>query len=538
MIWTTLSLLPLLLLGPASASGADEELTNSLGMRMRPVPAGEFVMGRAVGGDYDERPVHRVTISRPFLMSAELVTNAQFEQYDPAHRRRDGGRDEDPVVDVTWHGATAFTLWLAAREGRPYRLPTEAEWEYAARAGGDRVEPWTGAPPWGLERMSGPVEQWCLDWYGPYPDEAVTDPAGYRSGTHRVTRGGSHLVGNDTMRPTNRMGFLPDDRYAALGFRVVIAQDPSHWVDRQPVPRHRRDVSSEGHDWTAHPVDPDEPYFRGPEVFVKIPPGSEGPLFSQHNHFPAITWCPNGDLLVTWYTCLTEGETQLNIASSRLRRGAEAWEEASLFWDSADRNDHSAALWTDPDTGRLFHFQGVGSHPNQGHQVLAMRTSDDSGASWTPPRVINHDRSMWNPHVVMRSREGHLIVTSDYNFDQPMWGRIIVSRDGGESWREPPGKIHGQHCGIVQLDDGRLMAVGRDNWNAEHVATPGLGLPISTSDDGGGNTGRFISDATFAEPRGYLQATQTPDGVIHLVSSRLHYQFNLAWLKTPTPAAE
>ena len=337
MIWTTLSLLPLLLLGPASASGADEELTNSLGMRMRPVPAGEFVMGRAVGGDYDERPVHRVTISRPFLMSAELVTNAQFEQYDPAHRRRDGGRDEDPVVDVTWHGATAFTLWLAAREGRLYRLPTEAEWEYAARAGGDRVEPWTGA---------------------------------------------------------------------------------------------------------------------------------------------------------------------------------------------------------DPDTGRLFHFQGVGSHPNQGHQVLAMRTSDDSGASWTPPRVINHDRSMWNPHVVMRSREGHLIVTSDYNFDQPMWGRIIVSRDGGESWREPPGKIHGQHCGIVQLDDGRLMAVGRDNWNAEHVATPGLGLPISTSDDGGGNTGRFISDATFAEPRGYLQATQTPDGVIHLVSSRLHYQFNLAWLKTPTPAAE
>jgi hypothetical protein len=270
-----------------------------------------------------------------------------------------------------------------------------------------------------------------------------------------------------------------------------------------------------------------------------------------------------------------------------------------------------------------------------------MRTSDDSGASWTPPRIINHDRSMWNPHVVIRSREGYLVVTSDYNFDQPMWGRIIVSRDGGESWRESPGKIHGQHCGIVQLDDGRLMAVGRDNWNAEHVATPGPGLPISTSDDwgetwsyrrepilgggiiwgqrpvlirlregpilyigftdplreidresygrryveehgleitdaagkrrkvhgmfsalsfdegrtwthhrlltsgpeerrldGGGNTGRFISDATFAEPRGYIQATQTPDGVIHLVSSRLHYRFNSAWLMTPTPVAE
>ena len=167
VVWTTVSLLLLVLVLPGRGTGADEELTNSLGMRMQPVPSGEFAMGRAVGGDYDERPVHRVTISRPFLMSAKLVTNAQFEQYDPAHRRREEAREEDPVVDVSWHDATAFSRWLAAREGRPYRLPTEAEWEYAARTGGDRVEPGSAAHRWGLEHMSGPVEQWCLDWYSP-----------------------------------------------------------------------------------------------------------------------------------------------------------------------------------------------------------------------------------------------------------------------------------------------------------------------------------------------------------------------------------
>ena len=632
-----------LLTSTLRAAGEDvrQVAENSLGMSMVHVPAGELQMGRAEGGDYDERPVHRVAITRPFRLGRDLVTNAQFERFDPDHARRADAGDDDPVVDVSWEDAAAFARWLAAEEGRPYRLPTEAEWEYAARAGGERVDAWPGEHPWGLAGMTGPVEQWCFDWYGPYPEEAVSDPGGYRNGTHRVTRGGSELAGPDTMRPTNRMSFLPGDRYEGLGFRVAVGDPPAHWIEEQQVPLNRRGVSRERYDWSAHAVDPDEPWFRGPEVFVKIPPGSQGPLYSKHNHFPAITWTPNGDLLATWYTCLTEDGTQLDIAASRLRRGSEEWDDASPFWASADRNDHSAALWTDPDTGRVFHFQGVGSHPNQGNQVLVLRTSDDDGASWTAPRIIDDRRSMWNPHVVLRTREGDLVVTSDFNFDQPMWGRIAVSRDGGETWREAPGKIHGQHPGIVQLGDGRLMAVGRDNWNEEHAAAPGLGLPISTSDDrgeswsyrrepalspgiswgqrpvlirlregpilyvgfterireidreqygrrseegqglevvdavgvrrtvhglfsalsfdeggtwthrrlltpgpeerrldGGGNTGRFITDASHAEPRGYLQAIQSPDGVIHLVSSRLHYRFNYPWLLTPTPAAE
>jgi len=629
-------LLPVL---PGAAADEPPSFVNTLGMRMVEAPSGSFEMGRAAGGDYDERPVHRVEISQPFWIATDLVTNAQFERFAPSRVRPEGASDDDPVVDVSWHEASGFARWLSAAEGRPYRLPTEAEWEYAARAGGEGVDSWPEAHPWGLAGMTGPLEQWCLDWYGPYTAEAATDPAGYRDGTHRVTRGGSDWAGPETRRPTNRMSFLPGDHYARLGFRVAMGLTPASRIAEQPVPAYRRDVRQQPFDWDAHAVDPEEPWFRGPEVFVKIPEGSEGPLFSKHNHFPALTWAPDGDILATWYSCLTEDGTQLNIAASRLRQGHDEWDEASLFWASADRNDHSAALWTDPGSGRIFHFQGVGSHPNQGHQVLVMRTSDDSGASWTAPQIIEANRSMWNPHVALRTREGALIVTSDFNFDQPMWGRIAVSRDGGETWREAPGKIHGQHPGLVELSDGRLMAVGRDNWNGDHVAAPGVGLPISTSDDlgeswshrrepelgpgiswgqrpvlirlregpilyvgfterireidrehyarrsepgqgleiedaagvrrtvhglfsalsldegrtwthrrlltpgpeerrldGGGNTGRFVTDASHAEPRGYLQAMQSPDGVIHLVSSRLHYRFNYAWLLTPTPA--
>lgn len=600
--------------------GSEQKFTNSIGMEMIPLKPGSFQMGDP-GGEYDESPVHEVTISRALFISQDPVTNADYERFDPAHRDQRTGGDIDPVSNVSWQEAVDFCGWLGRKEGRPYRLPTEAEWEYAARE--------TEAPPGtDLPRdMCGAVEQWCLDWYGPYRPGPLVDPGGYREGTHRVTRGGSKWTGEETFRPTNRMSFLPADRFAGLGFRVVIGDPPDAFVEEQPVPLNQQDIASDDYDWDAGRTDPQKPVLREPIVFVKIPRGSNGPLFEKHNHFPSITWCPNGDLLATWYTCLTESGRQLNIAASRLRRGSEEWEEASLFWSAADRNDHSAALWTDPDSGRIYHFQGTGSHPNQGNQVLVLRISDDSGTTWSEPRIINDTRSMWNPHAATKTREGHLVVTSDYNFDQPMWGRIALSRDGGISWEESPGKILGQHCGIVQLRDGKLMAVGRDNWNAGHEALPGFGLPVSTSADwgesweyrrepalsggikwgqrpalirlregpilyigfsepkdqrgkfgieitdaagkrrkiyglfsalsmdegktwrfhklispgperrtydGGGNTHEFYADATYGEPAGYLQAMQSPDGMIHLVSSRIHYRFNLAWLKAPT----
>ena len=173
--------LALLLAGPL---GAAEPFTNSLGLKMRPVAAGEFAMGSAVKpANWDEQPVHQVTISAPFLISETEVTAEQFRQFKP-----------DAVLNpayapyaagVSWHDAVAFCEWLSEQEGRTYRLPTEAEWEYAARAGRTDGAAWETAPdaanPWGLRNLlTGPVE-WCADWFGEYGLPPATPLAPPRS---------------------------------------------------------------------------------------------------------------------------------------------------------------------------------------------------------------------------------------------------------------------------------------------------------------------------------------------------------------------
>src|SRR5207253_9143935 len=98
----------------------------------------------------------------------------------------------------------------------------------------------------------------------------------------------------------------------------------------------------------------DAPFFSGPKQFVKVPPNLAGPLFSNHNHSPAIAECPNGDLLAVWFSCGDEGGAELADIASRLRRGVTEWETASPFWDGPDINDHAPKLWSDGD--RTLHF--------------------------------------------------------------------------------------------------------------------------------------------------------------------------------------
>ncbi|MBI1929097.1 formylglycine-generating enzyme family protein [Candidatus Poribacteria bacterium] len=234
--------------------------TNSIGMRFVRIEPGTFTMGidqtplpseitdnvarrkswkederpYLRNGDFDEYPPHKVTISRPFYMSVFELTNVQYEQFDPEHRKLRGKlgfskADDEAVVFVSWHDAVAFCEWVSKKERIPYRLPTEAEWEYACRAGtttyyhtgdslpeafhknpneswypsvgrggseAEEVVPLTvgGTPPnpWGLHDMHGNVEEWCYDWYGPYEAEEQIDPIGREDGLFRVTRGGSH----------------------------------------------------------------------------------------------------------------------------------------------------------------------------------------------------------------------------------------------------------------------------------------------------------------------------------------------------------
>lgn len=170
---------------------------NSIGMKMRPVPQGTFTIGSdlPILDHWDEHPMREVTISQSFYISETEVTVEQYRQFDPDYSIE--GRFGDYASGMSWYDARAFCEWLSEKEGKPYRLPTEAEWEYACRAGtttlyaSGEAEPAHGwANAWGVRNMHTGVREWCYDWYGDYPEEPQTDPVGPDYGMARVVRGG------------------------------------------------------------------------------------------------------------------------------------------------------------------------------------------------------------------------------------------------------------------------------------------------------------------------------------------------------------
>ena len=194
-----------------------EPYENSIGVRMLPIPAGTFEMGNPAPAkdSWDESPVHKVTLTNPFFISETEITIEQFQEFKSDFT----GPMTDPpyITGVSWYDAVAFCEWLSQKEGKPYRLPSEAEWEYSARAGTETPF-WSGeeppeegaANPWGLKNVhSGPLE-WCSDWHGEYPHKDQKDPIGPAYGIARVVRGGG-LDEKDPhfARTTNRAGIAP-----------------------------------------------------------------------------------------------------------------------------------------------------------------------------------------------------------------------------------------------------------------------------------------------------------------------------------------
>lgn len=177
------------------------------------LPAGSFTMGadeialspavvnglgamstRPVHGDFDETPAHRVTISHPFSISTHLITAAEFQQFDHAYKPVDAYPGY--AAGISYEQAAAYCAWLSKKTGKPFRLPTEAEWEYAERAGAQTPFFTGDAPPapgqantWEVVMGEGRPE-WVADWYGPYSPDAQTDPTGPARGYFRVIRGG------------------------------------------------------------------------------------------------------------------------------------------------------------------------------------------------------------------------------------------------------------------------------------------------------------------------------------------------------------
>lgn len=221
------------------------------------IPAGRFDMGcDSDQSNADERPVHSVNIST-FYLSKTVVTFEQYDAYvasgDCNHVPDDEGwgRGDRPVINVSFDDVQNYIQWLNKQTGQSYRLPSEAEWEYAARAGskteyswgnelgtnktngGDSGSKWSGkqtapvgsfeANAFGLQDMHGNVWEWVQDWYGAdaYSNSATNDPKGLSSGRYRVLRGGGWDFTARNLRSANRSNNPPGSRYYSLGFRLV-----------------------------------------------------------------------------------------------------------------------------------------------------------------------------------------------------------------------------------------------------------------------------------------------------------------------------
>lgn len=525
--------------------------TNSIGMQFVKVEAGSFMMGSERAnlsdeiiaekeylrdGDWDEHPVHQVTISNPLYVGIYQVTNLQFEEFQHEHNDIRGKfgfskEDDEAVVFVDWHDANNFCKWLSDKEGKSYRLPTEAEWEYVCRAGttthfhtGDTLpvefhknigESWypdnarsrgteeiiplhvgkTTPNAWGIYDMHGNVEEWCQDWYGRYESESQVDPVGRDEGLYRVTRGGSHSTLLCYLRSANRMGAVPEDKSWYIGFRVVCGEMSETSTPLPATKAGSWGLNVKQTDITTNTTQsaPDSPYFEAPIPFVRIPEGSNGPLFSSHNHVPAIVECPNGDMFTAWYSCVTERGRELTLAASRLRHGESEWEEAEPFWGPPDRNNHATSLWRN-EKGRIYHFNGLSAAATWGPLALIMRYSDDNCATWSKPRFISPEHQLRHMPIasVFRRQDGSILLACDAVTGGNGGTAVWMSEDDGETWHDPGagqpipdfaagkrgGWIAGIHAAVVELSDGRLMAFGRGDTIDER-------MPKSVSDDGG-----------------------------------------------------
>ena len=219
------------------------DFVNSIGMKFKLIQPGSFMMG-SENGQTDERPVHKVTIINPFYIGMCPVTQAEYEAVMGTNPSYFKG-DDRPVEMVTWHDAKEVCRRLSEKEGVTYRLPTEAEWEYACRAGtttryywGDSFDgnyawyydnsAWETHPvgqklpnAWGLYDMIGNVCEWCGDWFSLYSPAARTDPVGPPEGFYRVCRGGGWCINASNTRSTNRFKNTPSTRISLVGFRLL-----------------------------------------------------------------------------------------------------------------------------------------------------------------------------------------------------------------------------------------------------------------------------------------------------------------------------
>jgi formylglycine-generating enzyme required for sulfatase activity len=588
------------------------------------IPAGHFLMGADLDPKYivagkeegwrsifiqDEFPVRRITITRPFEISKYETTNAQYEQFDPSHKSWRGNfmdistEEDEPVVYASWEEAVKYTRWLSEKDpDYEYRLPTEAEWEYVARAGtltpyssgesGDIYDltpfdsvqikkmnyqwpypftysngcrSWVGWVPgkctgvedvypannkiehvdlvkggfgpnnFGVYDMHGGVEEWVLDWYGIYNINDTIDPAGYKTGDFKVTRGGSHNNHIQHTRSANRMSSAVNDKHYLLGFRVVRVpknQKIKDAVFDQPLRPWGENISGQKYNWDE---DKSVPHFSITSLYELIPMKKDGshygnkeqmrqfgfnnekqvPLLTgphyTHNHSPTICWTENGDILVSWFSGECEIGPELTLLASRGKRqndGSLKWTQPSEFLKAADRNMHSSNLLNNTvrldskldDNFTLHQMASIGVAGRWDKLALGYRKSVDNGATWSPVKMILELDHGLNNGVCMQGNmlqtsNGELMFVAEDKHDSvSSTGSLVVSTDNGKSWQRrgyssvtpDSQRIAGLHAAVVEIDDinndnrNDLMAIARDYGKYYSGKAP-----LSISTDGG-----------------------------------------------------
>lgn len=499
---------------------------NSIGMEMVGLPAGGFMMGSACG-ERDEK-LHKVFISKPFAISSTPITNRQYEAFAPEHRAQRGkmgfsSGDDEACVFVSHDDAQAFCHWLSEKEGKPYRLPTEAEWEYACRAGtqteysyGDSLPDDFGveqnddhrlyscpltvgqgdANAFGLLDMHGLVEEWVNDWYGPYSEDGSIDPAGIEQGVYKVTRGGCVQAAPEYLRSARRMAMPPWVKSPVIGFRVVCS----------PVrPVCHAVANSLSKTWAPAPqwLVNETPVFTRPIPYV-LPPKDTSMPFFPHNHVPSLCALDNGDLLAVWFSTRKESGREMVILSSRYLHEEERWTEAELFFKVPGRNMSCPALLKAPG-GRLYHFNGIGVGSSEENLFLVYRYSDDDGETWSSVLPIDSEITTHKPiNQPSFDTDGSLLVPCDhYTLDGECAGmgsvlyrgnphtltfeQMTCYGQGKEQFLKEGGTaswIAGVHGAVAAMGNQRLLAFGRSDCIYKNNNIDGK-MPISYSEDGG-----------------------------------------------------
>ncbi|MHC4616847.1 MAG: SUMF1/EgtB/PvdO family nonheme iron enzyme [Planctomycetota bacterium] len=610
-----------------------------------------------IGSDiYNERPRHEVTITRAFYISETEVTIDQFRKFRAAYPGYD--KFAPYASGVSWYDATAFCEWLSKKEGKPYRLCTEAEWEYVCRAGantayssGDfRPEPET-ANPWGVKNMHTNVAEWCLDWHGIYPEEAQVDRVGPEHGWFKVVRGGcldyTQLDQPFYSRSSNRAAAPPtfgppSVEYMArqldgqnmgmaealnswfktsgvipgrhgIGFRVVQGQMPRTNPTPAQLPFWQRCVKQSNHGTKKGP-DRARPYYRTRLLYPDFGRSSLVDVaweigiergYGGGHHNSALQALPNGDLLAGYYNTMLGGERDacVSLMTMRLRHGTNDWDMPSPWPDMVDADDEAPIFWNDNGTIWLF----WGCPRMEAGYPFQWTTSTDNGATWAPVQFPLFDSkigffSAQPTTSAFRDSKGRIYVSVDGSRPS-ITSELFASRDDGRTWYDTGGRTHGRHSAFLILDDDTIMAFGGKQVDVEGFHPLNISRDLGKTYEvvksplpalGGGLRASFVklrsgnlfyvgdmklSNKLSAEqmPRGwvgngayaalsmdkgkswrvrkltggnvigkdgrpvrvrtvsYVTACQSPDGMIHVVTSHnhpdLHFELNEAWVR-------